>query len=57
MGNHMKGCSCRYCRIGMHTKYGGKLLQKLIRSTRRSAKEALRKGEQPVPCVSRGYTD
>ena len=57
MGNHMKGCSCRRCRIGMHTKYGGKLLQKLIRSVRRKAKEALRRGEEPVETTSRGYTD
>jgi hypothetical protein len=53
----MKGCNCRRCRSGMHTKYGSRLLQKLIRSARRAAKEALRRGEEPVPCTSRGYTD
>lgn len=57
MGNHMKGCSCRRCRSGMHTKYGSKLLQKLIRSARRKAKEALRRGDEPDPCASRGFTD
>jgi hypothetical protein len=57
MGNHMKGCSCRRCRSGMHTPMGGKLLQKLIRSVRRAAKRALRKGEEPPPCKSRGWTD
>jgi hypothetical protein len=41
----------------MHTKYGGKLLQKLIRSARRKAKEVLRRGEEPAPTTSRGYTD
>ncbi len=57
MSNNMKGCSCRRCRMGMHTKYGGKLLQKLVRSARRKAKEKLRQGEEPDPCTSRGYTD
>lgn len=57
MGNHMKGCSCRRCRSGMHTKYGGKLLQKIIRSVRRAVKQALRWGDEPAPTKSRGYTD
>jgi hypothetical protein len=57
MGNHMKGCSCQRCRSGMHTKYGSQLLQKLIRSVRRAAKQALRRDEEPAPCSSRGYTD
>lgn len=57
MGNHVKGCSCRMCRRGMHTAYGSKLLQKFIKSVRRKAKEELRRGEEPPPCVSRGYTD
>jgi hypothetical protein len=54
MGNHLKGCGCR---SGMHTKSGGKLLQKIVRSIRRSAKQALRRDEEPVLCRSRGYTD
>jgi hypothetical protein len=57
MGNHLKGCSCRRCRSGMHTKYGGELLRKIVRSIRRTVKQALRRGEEPPPCRSRGYTD
>ncbi|MGL6073507.1 MAG: hypothetical protein ACRC8S_05015 [Fimbriiglobus sp.] len=57
MGNHLKGCSCRRCRAGMHSKYGGKLMQKVIRKIRRVAKQAIRRGEEPPPCQSRGYTD
>jgi hypothetical protein len=57
MGNHLKGCGCRRCRSGMHTPYGGKLLRKLIRAFRREAKEALRRGEEPPPTKSIGYTD
>jgi hypothetical protein len=41
----------------MHTRYGSKLLQKLIRSIRRRAKQVLRRGEEPEACWSRGYTD
>jgi hypothetical protein len=57
MGNHLKGCSCRRCRSGMHTRSGGKLLQKIIRSTRRLVKEALRCGEEPPLTWSTRYTD
>ena len=57
MGNHIKGCGCQQCRKGMHTKYGSVLLQKLVRKVRRDAKEKLRRGEEPDPCASRGYTD
>ena len=57
MGNHLKCCGCRRCRSGMHTKYGGILLQKFIRSVRRVAKQALRRGEEPPPTRSVGYTD
>ena len=57
MGNHLKGCGCRRCRSGMHTKYGGMLLQKFIRSVRRVTKQALRRGEEPPPTRSIGYTD
>ena len=57
MGNHLKGCGCRRCRSGMHTKFGGKQVQKVIRSVRRTAKQALRKGEEPPPAKSVGYTD
>jgi hypothetical protein len=41
----------------MHTNSQGELLQKLIRSARRKAKEALRRGEEPPPCASLPYTD
>ena len=41
----------------MHTKFGGKQVQKVIRSVRRTAKQALRKGEEPPPAKSVGYTD
>jgi hypothetical protein len=41
----------------MHTPYGGKLLRKLIRVFRREAREALRRGEEPPPTKSIGYTD
>lgn len=41
----------------MHTKSQGKLLQKIVRSVRRSVKQALRRGDEPVPATSRGYTD
>lgn len=57
MGNHLKGCSCRRYRSGMHSKYGSRLLKKVIRSIRRAAKRALRPGEEPPPCQPRGYTD
>lgn len=57
MGNHMQGCGCRYCREGMHTKSGGVMVQKLTRGVRRAVKLALRRGDEPPPCRSRGYTD
>jgi hypothetical protein len=53
----MKGCSCRWCRSGMHTPDGGKLIQKLIRKARLSVKRALRQGVEPPSFVSRGWTD
>jgi hypothetical protein len=57
MGNHMKGCGCRRCRSGMHTKWGSRVLKRFIRSFRRTAKQALRRGEEPPPARSIGYTD
>ena len=45
MSNHVKGCGCRHCRAGMHTKFGGVMVQKFIRKVRRVAKEMLRRGE------------
>ncbi|HWG46194.1 MAG TPA: hypothetical protein VN688_25765 [Gemmataceae bacterium] len=41
----------------MHTKYGSTLLQKIVRSVRRAAKQTLRRGDEPPPTKSRGYTD
>ena len=49
MANHMKFCSCRMCRAGLHTKNGGDTAQKAIRRNRRKTKEALRRGEEPAP--------
>jgi len=57
MGNHLKGCGCRRCRSGMHTKYGGLLLQKFIRSVRRATKQTLRRVEEPPTTRSLGSTD
>ena len=53
----MKGCGCRRCRSGMHTKQGGKLLQKFIRRARRKAKLAIERGVEPARAISIGYTD
>lgn len=57
MPNHMKGCGCRSCRRGMHTRLMGKYVRRVVRSARRKAKEALRRGDEPLPCVSLDYTD
>jgi hypothetical protein len=57
MGNHLKGCGCSQCRRDMHTKSGSKVLQKFMRSFRRAAKQVLRRGEEPPPTRSVGYTD
>jgi len=57
MSNHVKGCGCRNCRAGMHSKSGGVMVQKFIRRVRRVVKEMLRRGEEPPPAQSIGYTD
>ena len=57
MSNHVKGCSCRRCRAGMHTKFGGVMVQKFIRKVRRVTKQMLRRGEEPPPAQSLEYTD
>ncbi len=57
MGNHLKGCGCRRCRAGMHTKSGGTTVQKIVRRIRRATKQMLRRGEEPPPTQSLEYTD
>jgi len=57
VSNHMKGCSCRRCRSGMHTKAGGETVKKVIRKVRRVAKQKLKQGEEPEPKSSLEYTD
>jgi len=57
MGNHMKGCGCRRCRSGLHTKAGGKQVRKALQSARRATKQSLRRGEEPPPTNSIAYTD
>ena len=53
----MKFCGCRRCRSGMHTRSGGETVKKAIRKGRRSARQKLKQGEEPVPQSSVGYTD
>ncbi len=55
MGNHLKVCGCRQCR--MNSMYRRKLLRKLIKAARRKAKEVLRRGDEPSPTILAGYTD
>ena len=57
MSNHLKFCGCRLCRRGMHTKNGGKTVQRTIRKFRRAAKQKLKKGEEPAFKISVPYTD
>lgn len=57
MGNHLKGCGCRRRRAGMHTKFGGTTVQKIVRRILRATKQVLRRGEEPPPTQSVEYTD
>jgi len=57
MPNHMKGCGCKRCRKGMHSKQGSIDVQKVIRKVRRKTKQKLKKGLAPDPKFSIGYTD
>ncbi len=57
MPNHLKFCSCRRCRSGMHTKTGGKVVKKVVRKVRRTTKQKLKHGEIPEPKVGVEYTD
>lgn len=41
----------------MHTKSGGETVKKAVRKARRSAKQKLKQGEEPVPQSSVVYTD
>ena len=57
MANHIKFCSCKACRAGRHTPASKAKTRRLVRGNRRATKMALRKGHEPVACVSGGYTD
>jgi hypothetical protein len=57
MPNQMKFCGCRRCRSGLHTKSGGLTVKKIVRKTRRTAKQQLKRGEEPPPKFSVEYTD
>jgi hypothetical protein len=57
MPNHLKFCGCPRCRSGMHTKSGGKMVKRVVRRSRRTAKVKLKKGEEPEPKSSVDYTD
>ena len=57
MANHMKLCSCRRCRHGLHTKTGGETARRAVRGARHQAKMQLKRGETPSPVFSVAYTD
>jgi hypothetical protein len=57
MANHMKRCSCRQCRAGLHTKAGGEVARQAVRKARRLARVSLKNGETPSPVFSVDYTD
>jgi hypothetical protein len=41
----------------MYTKSGGEAVRKVVRKARRSAKQVLKRGEEPPPKSSVPYTD
>jgi hypothetical protein len=58
MANHLKFCSCRYCRAGKHTKSGGATVRAVVRKVRRKVKAALKRGETDIPkAAGVEYTD
>lgn len=57
MANHMKRCSCRSCRRGLRTPSGSNTAKREVRRARHAAKAALRRGDEPSPVFSVGYTD
>ncbi len=54
---HLKKCSCKACRKGLHTKAGGFTARAAQRKDRKTVKEALKKGEEPPKAGSVTYTD
>ena len=57
MSNTIKFCGCRACKAGRHCKRNRATTQKTIRSFRRQAKQAVKRGEEPPKAVSIPYTD
>lgn len=57
MANHLKFCSCRSCRLGRHTKAGGKVIRAIIRKQRHDTKLALKQGREPERIHGVPYTD
>jgi hypothetical protein len=57
MPNHMKRCSCKACRRGLHTKRGSDVARRKVRVARRQAKLALKVGKVPDKVFSVPYTD
>ncbi len=46
---HLKKCSCKACRKGLHTKAGGFTARAAQRKDRKTVKEALKKGTRTDP--------
>jgi len=57
MANHMKLCSCKTCRRGLHSPSGSEVARQAVRGARRRARQALRRGDTPDPIFGVGYTD
>jgi len=57
MASYLKFCGCRQCRRGLRTKSGGEIVKQAIRKFRRSAKQTLKRGEEPTHKISVPYTD
>lgn len=63
MANHLKACSCKACRYGMHhTSYGATIVRKAVRNFRHDTKAALRAikngKDVEIPMIAYvGYTD
>ena len=54
---HLKKCSCKACRRGLHTDAGGFTARSAVRKDRKKVKAALKKGEEPPKAGSIPYTD
>jgi len=57
MSNHLKFCSCRACKAGRHRPGSKSEIKRASRRLRKSAKQALAKGEEPPSKTSVTYTD